>query len=68
MFPCFDEPNLKAQFTISAIVDASFVCASNMPVDYTRDLGDSRKLVVFHKSLLMSTYVCLFPRPGALCY
>lgn len=61
VFPCFDEPSIKAEFIISAIVDQSFTCVSNMPIDSTESLPGSKKLVVFQKSFPMSTYVCDSP-------
>ena len=66
MFPCFDEPHQKTEFTLSAVVDASFLCVSNMPVVRTETVSDTKNLVVFQKTPLMSTYAC-FP-PSCLCY
>ncbi|KAK0667513.1 peptidase family M1-domain-containing protein [Cercophora samala] len=57
VFPCFDEPNRKAEFAISAVVDASFLCASNMPIEREVTVSKSKKLVIFQKSPLMSTYL-----------
>ncbi|KAI1866276.1 uncharacterized protein JN550_007664 [Neoarthrinium moseri] len=56
-FPCFDEPALKAKFTISALVDDSFECFSNMPVKQAESVSGSLKRVVFHETPLMSTYL-----------
>ncbi|KAG4290163.1 hypothetical protein FPRO06_02049 [Fusarium proliferatum] len=30
--PCFDEPSMRAEFTLSIVVEESFVAVSNMPV------------------------------------
>ncbi|KAF4453816.1 Aminopeptidase 2 [Fusarium albosuccineum] len=55
-FPCFDEPSLKAEFVLSAVVDQSFVAVSNMPVEKSENISPSKKLVSFQKSIPMSTY------------
>ncbi|KAJ2904318.1 hypothetical protein MKZ38_008377 [Zalerion maritima] len=57
VFPCFDEPHLKAEFTVSASVALDLVCISNMPIDREKTLSESKKLVVFQKSPPMSTYL-----------
>ncbi|CAG9953042.1 unnamed protein product [Clonostachys rosea f. rosea IK726] len=56
VFPCFDEPALKAEFTISIIVDKSFVAVSNMPVERSEMVSSTKKRAVFQRSLPMSTY------------
>ncbi|KAL5627077.1 hypothetical protein FOBRF1_001420 [Fusarium oxysporum] len=56
VFPCFDEPSVKAEFTLSIVVDESFVTVSNMPVEKSETLSSSKKLVTFRKSVSMSTY------------
>ncbi len=48
---------MKAEFVIAVVVNSSFECFSNMPVDYIIDLPDSRKSVTFQKTPPMSTYV-----------
>ena len=32
-FPCFDEPALKAEFTLTVLRKAAFIALSNMPID-----------------------------------
>ncbi|KAF5250995.1 hypothetical protein FANTH_3859 [Fusarium anthophilum] len=57
VFSCFDEPSMKAEFTISIVVDESFVAVSNMPVEKSVALEhSSQKIVTFQKSISMSTY------------
>ncbi|OXV08639.1 hypothetical protein Egran_03598 [Elaphomyces granulatus] len=64
-FPCFDEPALKAEFTITLIADKDLTCLSNMDVaseteiDSKTSLG-KKKAVKFNKSPLMSTYLVAF--------
>ncbi|KAF5566748.1 aminopeptidase 2 [Fusarium phyllophilum] len=57
VFSCFDEPSMKAEFTLSVVVDESFVTVSNMPVERSVTLEhSSQKIVTFQKSVSMSTY------------
>ena len=32
-FPCFDEPALKAEFTLTVLRKSDFIALSNMPID-----------------------------------
>ncbi|CAL5869496.1 uncharacterized protein PFLUO_LOCUS3726 [Penicillium psychrofluorescens] len=58
-FPCFDEPSLKARFTVTLIADKSMTCLSNMDiVSETETRG--KKAVKFNTSPLMSTYLIAF--------
>ncbi|RDL34558.1 Metalloproteases (Zincins), catalytic [Venustampulla echinocandica] len=64
-FPCFDEPSLKAEFTISLIADKKLTCLSNMDVASEADVqsemsGTTKKIVKFNRSPRMSTYLVAF--------
>jgi aminopeptidase 2 len=63
-FPCFDEPALKAKFTITLIADKSLTCLSNMDsvseVDVDGYYGVNKKAVTFRETPLMSTYLLAF--------
>jgi aminopeptidase 2 len=64
-FPCFDEPSLKAEFTVTLIADKNLTCLSNMDVFSERNIqskisGTTKKVVKFNKSPLMSTYLVAF--------
>lgn len=64
-FPCFDEPSLKAQFSITLIADKKLTCLSNMDVASETEVqsalnGSTKKAVKFNKSPLMSTYLLAF--------
>jgi len=64
-FPCFDEPALKAEFTITLIADKNMTCLSNMDVASEKEVdskltGSKRKAVTFNKTPLMSTYLLAF--------
>lgn len=59
-FPCFDEPNKKATYTISITHDGSYQALSNMPVETVEDLPNNKKKTSFIKSVKMSTYLVCF--------
>ncbi|XP_072351999.1 glutamyl aminopeptidase [Scyliorhinus torazame] len=59
-FPCFDEPNKKATYTISIIYNEPYQVLSNMPVENTIDLNGAQKKTTFQKSVEMSTYLVCF--------
>ena len=64
MFPCFDEPLFKANFTISISYDPSFtVVRSNGEMlnnNRPEMLGDGRLLARFEQTPPMSTYLIAF--------
>ncbi|KAE8149266.1 peptidase family M1-domain-containing protein [Aspergillus avenaceus] len=59
-FPCFDEPALKAKFTVTLVADKSMTCLSNMDVASETELQNGKKAVKFNTSPLMSTYLVAF--------
>nr|AJD23199.1 aminopeptidase 2 [Onygena corvina] len=64
-FPCFDEPALKAQYTVTLIADKDMTCLSNMNIESETEVKSTmvshpRKAVKFAKSPLMSTYLVAF--------
>ena len=64
-FPCFDEPALKAEYTVTLIADKHMTCLSNMDVESekwvdSKITGGKRKAVKFHKSPVMSSYLLAF--------
>lgn len=56
MFPCFDEPDFKAIYQITAIIDPRFVAISNSQV-LKETISHGKKKVVFEATPLMSTYL-----------
>lgn len=63
--PCFDEPALKAHFTVTLVADKSLTCLSNMDVKSEKDVtsetsGTAKKAVTFNTTPLMSTYLLAF--------
>ncbi|XP_072221917.1 glutamyl aminopeptidase [Leuresthes tenuis] len=60
-FPCFDEPNKKATYTVSITHDASYSALSNMPQQGSpEELPDNKMKTSFQKSVPMSTYLVCF--------
>jgi len=56
MFPCFDEPDLKATFNITVVAKPESVVLSNMPLVSTEDAKNGWVYNIFAKSPVMSTY------------
>ncbi|NXU80196.1 AMPE aminopeptidase, partial [Oreotrochilus melanogaster] len=59
-FPCFDEPNKKATYSINIIHEDTYNVLSNMPVQQTVKLGDGWNRTTFEKTVPMSTYLVCF--------
>ena len=62
-FPCFDEPGLKANFTIQITHDAQYEqVVSNMPVESSAPSSSDNTMVTtrFKTSVKMSTYLVAF--------
>lgn len=56
-FPCWDEPAVKATFSVTFIVDAHLTVLSNMPEITCLRLPGNKKRVEFDISPKMSTYL-----------
>lgn len=61
-FPCFDEPALKAEYTVTLIADKHMTCLSNMDVGSETEVdskitGGKRTATKFNKSPVMSSYL-----------
>ncbi|MGC8480479.1 MAG: M1 family metallopeptidase [Acidimicrobiales bacterium] len=59
-FPCFDEPDLKATFTITIETEQSHFVVSNYPIASETTNEDGSKTVVFERTMPMSTYLVAF--------
>ena len=59
-FPCWDEPDRKAVFAVTLIVDESLTAISNSDVVEETDLGNGKREVQFAETMKMSTYLVAF--------
>lgn len=55
-FPCWDEPEAKATFEVSVLVDKNLSAISNMPVAAKKNIKD-KILFRFDRTPIMSTYL-----------
>ena len=59
-FPCFDEPEMKAAFSITLDVKDGLFAVSNSSVLEEIELDDRTRRVVFADTIVMSTYLVAF--------
>ena len=59
-FPCFDEPSLKANFTIHITHDSQYHAVSNMPKTDVTNHTNGTSTTHFETSVRMSTYLVAF--------
>ena len=61
-FPCWDEPELKASYKITLVVDENLTAISNAHVESERPSASrkGKKDVVFAETIAMSTYLVAF--------
>jgi len=60
IFPCLDDPDLKANFTVSLIIDESLDGISNMAVAAETKAGGNKKKISFNTTPPMSSYLLAF--------
>lgn len=58
--PCWDEPELKATFDVTLVVEKSLTALSNMPEVGRTDTPDGLVAVKFARSPIMSTYLLAY--------
>ena len=59
-FPCWDEPDFKATFAITLVIDEELAAISNEELRSVEPLGDGRKRMTFAETMVMSTYLVAF--------
>lgn len=59
-FPCFDEPAMKATFTVSIIRQEKYTALSNMPIEKTVKISEDLFVDHFKESEKMSSYLVAF--------
>jgi puromycin-sensitive aminopeptidase len=59
-FPCWDEPDLKAVFSVTMIVDSGLTAISNEPVHSESVMASGKRSVTFEDTMIMSTYLLCF--------
>jgi aminopeptidase N len=57
LFPCFDQPDIKARYEFSVTAPAEWAVFSNAPANSTEELGDGRTLHRFATTELFSSYL-----------
>ena len=57
IFPCFDEPAMKARFRVSVLVRDGDVALSNAPIEREERAGSDARLVRFAETPPLSTYL-----------
>ncbi|KAF9421334.1 Aminopeptidase 2 mitochondrial [Podila epigama] len=56
-FPCWDEPAVKATFTVTLVAPVDMTCLSNMSVETTTILENGMQEVTFLRTPIMATYL-----------
>ena len=59
-FPCFDEPDMKAVFSVTLVTDERLFAVSNGPQLSSEPIGGGRVRVRFADTIVMSTYLVCF--------
>ena len=60
LFPCFDQPDLKARYTLSLSVPENWTAVSNTPIIDEAPEADGRKTIRFAETEPLSTYLFSF--------
>jgi puromycin-sensitive aminopeptidase len=59
-FPCFDEPEFKARFTLELIHPAGNAAVANMPIASEEELDERRNRTLFRETPKISSYLVAF--------
>jgi puromycin-sensitive aminopeptidase len=59
-FPCWDEPDFKAVFAVTLVIDSDLAAFSNSAEIEETDLGNGKTQITFADTMIMSTYLVAF--------
>ncbi|MFN8524921.1 MAG: M1 family metallopeptidase [Chloroflexota bacterium] len=59
-FPCWDEPDIKATFGVTLVVDKGITAISNSGVQSEEERPDGKVAIKFRDTIKMSTYLVAF--------
>ncbi len=59
-FPCFDQPDLKARFSLELVVPRAWTAVGNAPIAATKDVSNSLRRFRFAATPPISTYLFAF--------
>ena len=59
-FPCFDEPDFKASFQVSLLIDADLTAIANTAIVSEDAVAGGKKLIKFAPSIKMSSYLVAY--------
>ena len=59
-FPCFDEPEFKARFTLELVHPSGNAAIANMPIERQEQLGEHRTVTRFRETPKISSYLVAF--------
>ena len=57
VYACFDQPDLKAKFSLTTIAPSNWEVISNYSAKEKKDLGNNKTLWIFNETPVMSTYI-----------
>lgn len=60
LFPLFEQPNLKAKYTLSLSVPSAWTAISNSRIAEEKELDDNRKFMLFNQTEPISSYLFAF--------
>jgi puromycin-sensitive aminopeptidase len=59
-FPCWDEPEFKAIFAITLVIERALTAVSNSPERAREERADGKVAVIFADTMVMSSYLVAF--------
>ncbi len=59
-FPCWDEPDFKAVFSVTLVVAPDLTAIANEPVRHEAVMASGKRAITFEDTMVMSTYLLCF--------